>query len=276
MFSIIAVLSLISAVTAHGTVSGIVADGIYYQGYNPSMQYESPLPILPAWSTPTDLDNGFVPPSSYTGPDIICHKVATNAQIDAPIKAGGKIEFQWTPWPTSHKGPMLGYIANCNGQCETVDKTTLKWVKIDELGLINPTGATDGYWASDVMIANNNSWTTIIPATLAQGNYVIRHETIALHAAQSVGGAQNYPFCFNLAVTSSGTDKPVGVLGEALYNENDPGVVYDIYANTLAAYTIPGPTLYSAAVTVTQTLPAAPTGTGKGVASVKRGVSFQA
>jgi lytic cellulose monooxygenase (C1-hydroxylating) len=169
---------------------------------------------------------------------------------------------------------MIDYLANCNGPCETVDKTTLKWFKIDALGLINPTGMTDGYWASDVMIANNNSWTVQIPSTIAQGNYVVRHETIALHAASSANGAQNYPFCFNLAITSSGSDNPAGVLGTALYKETDPGIIYDIYQNTLATYTIPGPALYSSAVSLTQTLPPKPTATGKGVANVKR--AFQA
>lgn len=274
MFSKTVFLGFIASVTAHGTVSGIVANGIYYEGYNPSFQYLTPLPIIPAWSTPEDLDNGFVPPTSYANPDIICHRGATNAQIAAPIKAGQTIEFQWTPWPTSHKGPMIDYLANCNGPCETVDKTTLEWFKIDALGLINPTAMTDGYWASDVMIANNNSWSVTIPPTIAQGNYVIRHETIALHAAASVGGAQNYPFCFNLAITSSGTVNPAGTLGEALYSETDPGIVYDIYDSTLATYTIPGPALYTGAVSLTQTLPAAPTATASGVAQVKR--SFRA
>lgn len=157
---------------------------------------------------------------------------------------------------------MIDYLANCNGACETVDKTTLKWFKIDAVGLINPTQITSGYWGSDVMIGNNNSWTVAIPPTIAPGNYVIRHETIALHAAGQANGAQNYPFCFNLAITSSGTDTPAGVLGTELYKATDPGVVYDVYQSTLAAYTIPGPALYSGAVSVTQTLPPAPTASG--------------
>lgn len=37
------------------------------------------------------------------------------------------------------------------------------------------------------------SWPVKIPSSLAPGNYVIRHEIIALHAAGSSNGAQNYP-----------------------------------------------------------------------------------
>lgn len=43
------------------------------------------------------------------------------------------------------------------------------------------------------MIKNNNTWTVQIPASIKAGNYVLRHETIGLHEAGNVGGAQNYP-----------------------------------------------------------------------------------
>ena len=43
------------------------------------------------------------------------------------------------------------------------------------------------------MIKNNNTWSVTIPMGIKAGNYVLRHETIALHQAQAVGGAQNYP-----------------------------------------------------------------------------------
>jgi cellulase len=115
-----------------------------YLGYNPSFQYQSPPPTVVGWSTPTDLDNGFVPPSSYTNADIICHKAATNAGTAAAVKAGGTVVFEWTPWPSSHKGPITDYMANCNGPCETVDKTTLKWFKIDHTSFIS--GNNPGIW----------------------------------------------------------------------------------------------------------------------------------
>ncbi|TAQ84012.1 hypothetical protein B7494_g7662 [Chlorociboria aeruginascens] len=267
MFSKLALLGFISTVTAHGTVSGIVADGVYYDGYNPAYQYITPAPVTVGWLIPTDLDNGFVPPTSYTNSDIICHKVATPAQIAAPVKAGGTVEFQWTPWPTSHKGPVIDYMANCKGPCETVDKTTLEWFKVDAVGLINPTSETDGYWGTDVLIANNNSWTVEIPPTLATGNYVIRHEIIALHAAGSANGAQNYPQCANLAVTGTGTAAPAGVLATTFYTPTDPGILFNLYG-TLTTYPIPGPTLWSGAVSITQSMPAAPTASSPGIYSV--------
>jgi len=40
--------------------------------------------------------------------------------------------------------------------------------------------------------ANNNTWTMTIPSGL-NGNYVLRHEILALHSAGQQNGAQNYP-----------------------------------------------------------------------------------
>lgn len=46
-----------------------------------------------------------------------------------------------------------------------------------------------------VCIANNLTSTVAIPSDIAPGNYVIRHEIIALHSAGQENGAQSYPQC---------------------------------------------------------------------------------
>jgi cellulase len=238
-----------------------------YIGYNPSMQYITPNPATVGWKTPKDLDNGFIAPAAYANADIICHVGAGNAQAAAPIKAGGKVNLQWTPWPTTHKGPVLDYLANCNGPCETADKSKLKWFKIGESALIDPKKITNGYWATDQLIANNNTWTITIPTSIATGNYVLRHEIIGLHAAGQANGAQNYPQCFNLAIKSSGTENPDGVLATTFYKATDPGIKFDLYS-AFTSYTIPGPPLYASAITVSQTAPPKPTASATGVYTV--------
>jgi hypothetical protein len=119
------------------------------------------------------------------------------------------------------------------------------------VGLIDDT-TVPGTWASDQLIANNNSWVVTIPTDIAPGNYVLRHEIIALHSAGQVDGAQNYPQCVNLQVTGSGTATPSGVLGTALYSKTDPGIEINIYTS-LSTYKVPGPTLYSNAISAVQT-----------------------
>jgi cellulase len=46
-----------------------------------------------------------------------------------------------------------------------------------------------GNFASDT-IAKTQQWTLRIPPTLKPGNYLLRHEAIALHSAESPGNAQ--------------------------------------------------------------------------------------
>ncbi|KAH8678387.1 glycosyl hydrolase family 61-domain-containing protein [Xylariales sp. PMI_506] len=230
-----------SLVSAHGYVSLITVGGTEYEGYNPSSApYENPAVARIAWSNgATDL--GYVAPDAYASGDIICHKSAENAALTAPITAGDVVSLQWNTWPDSHKGPVITYLANCNGNCSSVDKTTLEFFKIAEGGLIDDT-TEPGTWESDELIANNYTSSVTIPSTLAAGNYVLRHEIIALHSAENSDGAQNYPQCVNLEVTGSGTVAPDGTLGESLYTETDPGILVNIYT-TLTTYDIPGPTL---------------------------------
>lgn len=146
--------SFIASVTAHGHIQGVVAAGVYYEGYNPSFQYYDPAPIVVGWSDPEDLGNGFIPPSNYSGPDIICHLGATPAGTSAKVAAGDVVELQWTAWPSSHHGPVLDYLAKCDGSCTDVDKTTLQFFKIDEVGLVSD-ATVPGTWGSDQLIANS-------------------------------------------------------------------------------------------------------------------------
>lgn len=250
--SLLPALAFAAGVAAHGHVSNIVINGVSYQTYDPTVfPYMSDPPTVVGW-TASDTDNGFVEPSSFASGDIVCHKAATPAGGYAQVAAGDSISIQWNTWPDSHKGPMLDYLAACNGPCDSVDKLELEFFKIDEAGILDSSSAP-GTWASDVLIENNNTWLVQIPTNLKAGNYVLRHETIALHSAGQENGAQNYPQCFNLEVTGSGTEVPAGVKATELYTSTDPGIEVNIYVSGLD-YQIPGPTLISGvSSTVVQT-----------------------
>ena len=166
------------------------------------------------------------------------------------MAAGDKINLQWTTWPDSHHGPVIDYLADCGDSCEGVDKTTLEFFKIDGVGIVDDS-EVPGTWGDDQLISNSMSWMVQIPSSIAPGNYVLRHELIALHGAGEEGGAQNYPQCFNLKITGSGSDKPSGVLGTSLYKPTDPGILVNIYTS-LSTYVVPGPTLYSGASSISQ------------------------
>jgi cellulase len=97
-------LALAGKALGHGYVSGVYANDVYYQGYNPTMQYYPSVPAgVVGWADPSNLGNGPITPDEYTSPDIICHLSATPAQYYAEIPAGGKLTLLWTPWPDSHQ-----------------------------------------------------------------------------------------------------------------------------------------------------------------------------
>jgi hypothetical protein len=102
-------------------------------------------------------------------------------------------------------------------------------------------------WATDTLLTNNFTSTTTIPRNLKAGNYVIRHEIIALHSASNDNGAQLYPQCLNLKVGGSGTVAPTsGVAGTSLYKRDEAGIRFNLYTS-YTSYPFPGPALWTAA-----------------------------
>lgn len=85
-------------------------------------------------------------------------------------------------------------MAAVSGEFASVAKEELNFFKVDATGLIDGTTAP-GSWGSDALMANNLTSSVTIPSDIAAGNYVIRHEIIALHSAGESGGAQSYPQC---------------------------------------------------------------------------------
>ncbi|KFA65054.1 hypothetical protein S40285_08330 [Stachybotrys chlorohalonatus IBT 40285] len=234
---LLAVLAAAPAlVSAHGHVVSVTVNGEEIPGFQPG----NPSAQSVGWAT-TVTDNGFVSAGSINAEDIVCHRGATPAANSATVAAGDSISIKWDTWPDSHVGPIIDYLASCNGDCSTADKSSLEFFKINEGGLIDGSSAP-GVWVTDELIDEGLTWTTTIPASLAPGSYVLRHEIIALHEGNREGGAQLYPQCINLEVTGTGTEQPAGVVATSLYTASDPGIFFNVYqAND--DYPIPGPAL---------------------------------
>ncbi|KAF2032424.1 endoglucanase IV [Setomelanomma holmii] len=256
---ILSVFALISFVSAHGRVTTITtSSGTVYTGWDPEVALSSnPSPSLAAWKA-SNLGNIYVPPDRFNTSDIICHFNATPGVLNVNTTAGDTLKLKWNEWPVSHVGPVMTYLAACNGSCAFVKKESLEWVKIDEQGWLNSTGwdtiKLGGTWATNVLIANNFTWTVQIPADLVAGDYVLRHEIIALHVADKLDGAQVYPQCVNVRVAGeeSGDKKLVGgVLGTKLYGMRDNGILVDVHKK-IGGYDIPGPRVWSGAMSVRQ------------------------
>ena len=252
--TLLALLSLPAPALTHSHLAHILINGQLYHGFDPRPNQPPNPPSRVGWSN-TASDDGFVSPANYSTPDIICHTAGASPPAHAPVRAGDRVHVQWNGWPVGHVGPVLSYLAACASDtgCTGADKTALRWTKVDGslpvVEQVTGAGAWGGVpgerWATDVMIAANNSWQVAIPAGLKTGAYVLRHEAIALHYAGKEGGAQNYPLCVNLWVEGAAASagfKMDGYDARGFYKEDDPGVLVNVTAG-LKSYAVPGPTV---------------------------------
>lgn len=84
-----------------------------------------------------------------------------------------------------------------------------------------------------------------IPKNVPSGKYLVRVESIALHQAQSVGGAQMYLSCAQVEVTGGGNGQPGPLVAfPGAYNANDPGLRWSYYP-IATSYTAPGPAVWN-------------------------------
>ncbi|APA15869.1 hypothetical protein SS1G_09251 [Sclerotinia sclerotiorum 1980 UF-70] len=137
----------------------------------------------------------------------------------------------------SHLGPVMAYMKKVDDATTDVGYGP-GWFKISEQGL---NVATQG-WATTDLINNAGVQSITIPSCIANGQYLLRAELIALHAASGLQGAQLYMECAQINVSGgTGTSSPSTVSFPGAYAQNDPGILINIY-QTLSSYPIPGPT----------------------------------
>lgn len=70
-----------------------------------------------------------------------------------------------------------------------------------------------------------------LPSNLAAGNYLLRHEIIALQNGVSEGGAEFYASCSQLSVGGSASGAPTSselVKLPGAYSATDPGILVDV------------------------------------------------
>ncbi|KAG5730705.1 putative endo-beta-1,4-glucanase D [Termitomyces sp. T112] len=198
------------------------------------------------------------PITDVTSNDIICngginpyHQPISQAIITVP--AGASVTTEWhhaltgadpsdpaDPIDSSHKGPIISYLAAIPNATQTT-VTGLKWFKIYEDGL----NVADGTWAVDRLIASKGKVTFSIPSCIPPGQYLLRHEIIALHGASTYPGAQFYMECAQLQITGGGSTTPSTVSFPGAYAGSDPGITVNIYYPPLTSYTIPGPPVFT-------------------------------
>ncbi|EGN99889.1 glycoside hydrolase family 61 protein [Serpula lacrymans var. lacrymans S7.3] len=235
----IVALTQIANVAGHGGVLLYEIGSTWYNGFVP---YNTPV----GQSTIQREWDSYNPITDPTDAQLSCNIDGANlgsGQLSATVAAGTQVTAFWNQWPHTI-GPVMVYMASCGGSCTSANTADLNWFKIEQAGLISGALPT-GTWAMGELVANNNSWTTNIPSSLAPGEYFIRHELLAIHTANQ---PQFYPECAQLIVTGSGTATPSSeylVKLPGAYSMSDPGVNIDIYNEpTVTNYTIPGPAVW--------------------------------
>ncbi|KAF8210960.1 glycosyl hydrolase family 61-domain-containing protein [Mycena galopus ATCC 62051] len=220
-------MSLVASTAAHGWIGSLTVGSKSFKGNEPVEQTPNGVP-----SVIRQIANN-LPVKDTTSSDLTCGRSALPAALVATASAGDTLLVDWNTLAASGNwfhdvGPMITYMAGCGAQkCTEFNASDAKWFKIDQQGQ-----EADGTWAQ---------------AKLA-GSYLLRHEIIALHTAQSKGGAEFYTSCSQMSVTGSGTGAPQAnelVSLPGAYTATDPGILIDVYNMNGAPYQFPGPPVAS-------------------------------
>ncbi|KAI1483137.1 glycoside hydrolase family 61 protein [Daldinia sp. EC12] len=163
------------------------------------------------------------------------------------------------PWSVS-QGPMIVYMADCQGPCDQWDGHGKRWFKIWEAGFKSEgwewsyspgerrdLASPDRWWQDHVLRSSKGTWNVTVP-NLKPGHYMIRHEAIDLEVSLQI-----YPHCAQLEVVGDGEAYPSEdylVEFPGAYDRNDEGLwmAGELYADQIGHrlfnYTIPGPKLW--------------------------------
>ncbi|KAJ6564991.1 glycoside hydrolase family 61 protein [Mycena vulgaris] len=207
----LSLLAALASVRGHGYVQQITAGSAVYTGYLPytdpyykqvKLQPQRIVRSIPGNGPITDLSSIDVQCNGWSEGGVIG---SVPAPLVATVAAGTTLGLNWTTWPDSHVGPMITYMALAPKNITTWQpSTSAVWFKVAQTG---KTAA--GLWAAtSLLTASNSVYSFTIPAKLKAGQYIIRHEIIALHSAYTYPGAQVYPSCIQVQVTGSGTAVP--------------------------------------------------------------------
>ncbi|KAK0628260.1 glycoside hydrolase [Bombardia bombarda] len=227
-------LALAPLVAGHGAVTSYIIGGTTYPGYTGFSPSSSPKTIQYQWPD-------YNPTMVVTDAKMRCNG-GKSADLSAPVAAGQNVTAVWPQW-THAQGPVMVWLFKCPGDFASCSGEGKGWFKIDQMGMWG-TQLNSENWGTAIVM-KNLKWSSEIPKNLAPGNYLIRHELLALHQANT---PQFYPECAQIVVSGSGSASPPA---EKLFSipgyapQNDPGVTVDIYTSKATTYSPPGGDVWS-------------------------------
>lgn len=250
MFAQLALLSLAAfapLVAAHGTLSGVWIDGKHYPA---PMPLENPAQYIVRSVNSVD------PVKGTNNPDLNCGHNAQKAGLVADAAPGSTVALSWRngeggTW-VHRVGGVVNFMASCgNGGCATFDSAKAEFFKVSELGKYP---GTDNWYMADLTTGPNGTTSFTIPPTLPAGEYLIRHDLIAMHNGLSEGGVEFYPACIQIRLSAPSRTASAIPSGKEVvtfpggYSPTEPGVLDPNVFNPGSVYTPPGPPLAAIAV----------------------------
>ncbi|KAF8578768.1 lytic polysaccharide monooxygenase [Ramaria rubella] len=185
------------------------------------------------------------PVTSVTDPEFRCYELdlqnTAGATSIATVEAGATIGFQ-ANGPIYHPGYLDVYMTPASPAANSPDAGTGQtWFKVWEDAPVYSNGALT--FPSETM----TQFTFTIPPSLPSGQYLVRGEQIALHVAETYGGAQFYIGCAQIEVTNGGSGKPEPLVSiPGVYTGYEPGILINIYdlPSNFTGYQAPGPAVW--------------------------------
>lgn len=173
LFSL-ALLLAAPLVSAHGAVTSYAIGGKTYPGYEGFSPVAGAQIIQRQWPD-------YNPIMSVSDAKMTCNG-GTSAPLSAEIAAGTNITAFWKQW-THAQGPVMVWMYACPNGFSACDGKGKGWFKIDEMGMWGGKLNSDN-WGTAIVL-KELKWSSKIPANLKAGDYLIRHELLALHQSNT-------------------------------------------------------------------------------------------
>ncbi|CAE6378350.1 unnamed protein product [Rhizoctonia solani] len=237
--TVIAALAAVAGVSAHGYIDKVTIGNKAFSGPYPFSNNNAASPIRKITTT--------FPITSASDPNMNCGIDAVPAAQVAAANPGEKVTLSWKSARDKNWGHTIGPIMTYLAQVpagQTADKfntRNAKFFKIDQTG---QTGGAGTGWVQ-AGIKDGKTYSLTLPNDLPAGDYIMRHELIALHFARKKDGAQFYPGCIQLRV-GGGSNAPKAISAQTVsfpggYTANDKSLfVPNLHSNNFV-YAFPGP-----------------------------------
>ncbi|KAH9913968.1 glycoside hydrolase family 61 protein [Epithele typhae] len=225
--SALALAAFVASAAAHYTFPSLVVNGT----------------TTPAWINvrQTNNYNTQAPVTDVTSADFRCYDSETDPTVETITVAAGTEMGIMSDGTIYHPGVVNVYMAKADGDVSDFAGDGSVWFKVYQITAVTDGGSSIAFPAEGIP-----GVTFTLPAALPTGQYLVRMEAIALHVAQTFGGAQFYISCGQVNVVNGGSGTPGPLVAiPGVYTGYEPGILININYPIPTNYTQPGPAVWS-------------------------------